>query len=88
MSVIRQPANADPYGDPAVEAGKELGAFISAVQQLFGREQARNAANYWLEALERVDFRRGGYPYFRQVTIEAARHLASDITGIRFIDLN
>jgi hypothetical protein len=38
-----------------VIAERELGAFIRAVTELFGPEQARLAAEYWVDELELMD---------------------------------
>ncbi len=37
-------------------AERELSAFVTAVHQLFGPEQARCAADNWMEELERTDW--------------------------------
>jgi hypothetical protein len=39
----------------SVIAERELGAFIRAVTELFGPEQARFAAEYWIDELELTD---------------------------------
>jgi hypothetical protein len=39
----------------SVIAERELGAFIRAVTELFGPEQARFAAEYWIDELESMD---------------------------------
>ena len=39
----------------SVIAERELGAFIRAVTELFGPEQARVAAEYWVDELESMD---------------------------------
>jgi hypothetical protein len=36
-------------------AERDLSAFITAVRQLFGPEQARHAADNWMEELEQTD---------------------------------
>ena len=40
-------------------AEKELPAFICAVDQLFGAEQARESALHWIAELERMDWPSG-----------------------------
>jgi hypothetical protein len=37
-------------------AERELSAFVTAVHQLFGPEQARHAADHWMEELEQTDW--------------------------------
>jgi hypothetical protein len=41
--------------DPIVIAKRELGAYIRAVAELFGPEQARLAAEDWVDELELMD---------------------------------
>ncbi len=41
-----------------VAAEKELSAFMSVVQKLFGPEQARQSALHWIEELESMDWPR------------------------------
>jgi hypothetical protein len=36
-------------------AERELSAFVTVVQQLFGAEQSWQAGNIWIEELERMD---------------------------------
>jgi hypothetical protein len=60
-----------------VIAERELGAFIRAVTELFGAEQARFAAAYWVDELELMDSLPG--PTRRDwgsVTVAASAHLA------------
>jgi hypothetical protein len=61
-----------------LEAEKELGAFLSAVESMFGFQETKRAAEWWLEALE-SDFAPFSYgiPKFRNITIQAARRMAS-----------
>jgi len=69
----RSPANADLM----VIAERELGAFIRAVTELFGPEQARLAAEEWVDELELMDALPG--PTRRDwgsVTIAASAQLA------------
>jgi hypothetical protein len=63
-------------------AERELGAFISAVTELFGSEQARLAAEDWLdelvlmEALPELTSR-----YWRSITIAASARLANRVNA-------
>jgi hypothetical protein len=74
------PANADLM----VIAERELGAFIRAVTELFGPEQARLAADDWINELEFMDALPG--PNRRdwgEVTVAAAAQLARRLnTGV------
>jgi hypothetical protein len=50
-----------------------LSAFVTAVHQLFGAEQARHAADNWMEELERADWpSESPLIDWREVTIAAA----------------
>ena len=58
-------------------AERELSAFITAVHQLFGAEQAWRAADSWIEELERADWPTEALViHWRKVTIAAAGRLA------------
>jgi hypothetical protein len=58
-------------------AEKELEAFIRAVQQLFGAEQARQSALHWIEELMLMDWPSGeSIPDWRQATVVASARLA------------
>ena len=60
-----------------VAAEKELSAFMSAVQKLFGPEQARQSALHWIEELERMDWPSGeSIPDWRRATVVASARLA------------
>ena len=61
---------------------KEFAAFCVAVWNMYGAEEARLAAEDWIEALEMVDWPvDGALPNWRQVTIVAADCLASRISN-------
>ena len=65
------------YADLMVIAERELGAFIRAVTELFGPEQARLAAEDWVHEVESMDALPG--PTRRDwgsVTVAASAHLA------------
>jgi hypothetical protein len=67
------PADADPM----VIAERELGAFIRAVTELFGPEQARLAAQDWVNELELTDALPGPTTRdWRSVTVAASVQLA------------
>ena len=58
-------------------AERELSAFITAVNELFGAEKARQAAENWIEELERTDWpSEAPVIDWRRVTIAAAARLA------------
>jgi len=57
-------------------ADRELSAFVTAVHQLFGAEQASRAADSWIEELEQTDWpSEAPVIDWRKVTIAAARRL-------------
>jgi hypothetical protein len=66
-----------PDADLMAIAERELGAFIRAVTELFGPEQARLAAEDWVDELELVDTLPGPTGCDRgSVTIAASAQLA------------
>src|ERR1700684_1311766 len=71
------PCRSHLVGNRAAEYLKGLGAFMRAVTELFGPEQARVAAEDWVDELEFVDIlREQACPDWRSVTIAAAARLA------------
>jgi len=70
----------DQVGEPMAQrlalAERELSAFVTAVHQLFGAEQARQARTSWIEELERMDWpSEAPVIDWRKVTIAAAGRL-------------
>jgi hypothetical protein len=67
-------------------AVRELGAFIGAVTELFGPEQARLAADDWINELELMDDLPGpAKRHWGSITVAAlaqlARRLNTDVDG-------
>jgi len=63
-------------------AERELSAFISAVKQLLGPDQAQLSAIHWLDELELMDSRPGStYRHWRAVTIAASARLANRLNA-------
>ena len=61
-----------------IPAEKELSAFIRAVDQLFGAEQARQSALDWIEELKRMDWPSGeSIPDWRRATVGASARLGA-----------
>jgi hypothetical protein len=59
-------------------AEREMSAFVSAVDELFGAEQARQSAADWIEELELMDWPTGeSIPNWRQVTLGASVRLSA-----------
>jgi hypothetical protein len=59
-------------------AEREFSAFISAVKELYGREQAQLSAMDWLDELEFIDSQPGSTSrHWRVVTIKASARLAN-----------
>ena len=74
----RRSSHSPADADLMVIAERELGAFIRAVTELFGPEQARLAAEDWVDELESMDALPG--PTRRDwgsVTVAASARLAS-----------
>ena len=70
------------YEEQTHLAERELSAFISAVTQLFGPEQARAAAEDWVQESELMDSPpRSTSRDWRSVTIAASARLASRVDG-------
>ena len=60
-----------------LEAERELGAFLSAVESMFGFQEIKCAAECWLDALESDSGPfPDGIPAFRNITIQAASRVA------------
>ncbi len=65
-------------------AERELSAFIRAVMELFGPEQARLSTEDWLDESELMDRpHRATSRDWRAVTVAASARLASRLTGAR-----
>jgi hypothetical protein len=63
-------------------AEREFSAFISAVKELFGPEQAQLSAVDWLDELELMDGRPGSRSrHWRAVTIAASTRLANRLNA-------
>jgi hypothetical protein len=63
-------------------ADRELGAFISAVTELFGSEQVRLAAEDWLDELVLMETLPGVTSrYWRSITIAASARLANRVNS-------
>src|ERR1700731_1953221 len=64
--------------DFLILAEKELSAFIRAVDQLFGAEQARQSALDWIEELGRMNWPSGeSIPAWRRATVGASARLGA-----------
>lgn len=69
------------YADELHAAEGELSAFIGAVTQLFGPEQARLSADDWLDEAELMDSPpRSTSRDWRAVTVAASARLANHLT--------
>ena len=72
-------------GRQFIAAKREMCAFVKAVDLLFGRAESLRAEEYWLAFAESEDVSLiDGYPVWRDITIQAAYRLASQI--IRVVD--
>lgn len=64
-------------------AEKELAAFISAVEELFGPHQARQSAFDWIEELELSDWpTEESIPDLRQATLGASARLGASMSAM------
>jgi hypothetical protein len=64
--------------DPITMANRELVAFMGAVTELFGSEQARFSAELWLDELAQMDRLPGSTSRdWRLLTVAASARLAS-----------
>ena len=62
------------------DAEKELAAFVHAVQELFGSEQARQSIEDWMEELASMNLpKRHADPTWREITNASAIRLASRV---------
>jgi len=72
------------YDDEMRKAERELSAFISAVTELFGSEQARLSTEDWLDESELIDSPpRAEQRSWRAVTIAASARLANRLNVAR-----
>src|SRR5580704_17068669 len=73
--------------DFLILAEKELSAFIRAVDQLFGAEQARQSALDWIEGLGRMDWPSGeSIPDWRRATVGASARLGALLSDSKHRD--
>lgn len=71
------------YTDQMHLAERELSAFIVAVAELFGADQARMSLEDWLEESELMDVSpRSTHRNWRTITIAASVRLASRLNGV------
>jgi|HubBroStandDraft_6_1064221.scaffolds.fasta_scaffold153729_2 hypothetical protein len=76
-------AHAPSMAQLFASAERELSAFITAVNTLFGAEQAQQAGEDWMEELEQTDFPSAAPVIrWRRVTIAAASRLAGRVNGL------
>jgi hypothetical protein len=82
------PMNSDEFFDNSIYvdqmhlAERELAAFIGAVEELFGPEQAALSADDWLDESELMDRPpRSTSRDWRAVTVAASARLANRLTG-------
>ena len=61
-----------------ISAMKELAAFFTTIDNLFGPEQARRSAINWIEELESIDWQsEDSMPNWRQATVAASALLSA-----------
>jgi hypothetical protein len=70
-----------PCGDLMTMAEEELAAFLSAVTELFGSEQAQLSAEDWLHELLAIHDLPASTREWRLVTVKASARLASRVNA-------
>ena len=70
-----------PCGDLTKMAQRELAAFLGAVRELFGSEQAKLSAEDWLHELAEIEALPVSTREWRRITINAAARLASRVNA-------
>ena len=74
----QEPFQSPAYSELVRKTERELGAFISAVTELYGAEQARLSAIDWLDQFESINDVSGSTTHdWRLVTIRAATCLVN-----------
>jgi hypothetical protein len=68
-----------PCPDLAAMAERELSAFFSAINQLFGSEQAQLSAEDWLQELIEIEDLPASIREWRLITAKASTRLASRV---------
>jgi hypothetical protein len=63
-------------------AERELGAFFSAVTELFGSEQAEHSAEDWLDELEATNCLPASTREWRLITAKVATRLANRVAPV------
>ena len=70
-----------PCGDLMKMAQRELAAFLGAVRELFGSEQAKLSAEDWLHELAEIEALPVSTGEWRRITINAAARLANRVNA-------
>ena len=82
LARYRPSRNSDhPCPDLTLMAERELSAFLNAVTQLFGSEQAELSAKDWLRELMVVDGLPASTQEWRLITAKASTRLASRVSA-------
>jgi len=82
LARYRPSRNSDhPCPDLTLMAERELSAFLNAVTQLFGSEQAELSAKDWLRELIVVDGLPASTREWRLITAKASTRLASRVSA-------
>jgi hypothetical protein len=80
--MITKESFSDPICNEQMEtAEREFSAFINAVKQLHGPNQAQLSAADWLDELEVIDSQLGSTSLWRAVTIAASARLANRLNA-------
>lgn len=74
-------AKQEPCSELAKKAEQEFGAFVVAVTQLFGSEEARVSAEDWLRELETARLNPASSREWRRITVNASARLANRVNA-------
>ena len=91
MGALQSSSNSEAdFADLMARAERELGAFVRSVTDLFGIEEARLAADDWIQELESVEVPQGpSSSDWRSITISAASLLAKRVaTRSRYLKVS
>ena len=85
---VRESFSNSTYEEATRLAERELFSFVAAVTRLFGPEEAKVAADYWLDELEIADsLPRFSARDWRSVTIAASARLVNRIDTAQYSNI-
>ena len=82
LSVSEPPKNYHPIcAELTKMAERELAAFVSAVTELFGQEQAKLSAEDWMRELMAINRLPASTREWRRISVNVAARLANRVQG-------